>query len=165
MIVPELRDQGTSTRKNISVRDIRKRKSRGRYLTNVDWSTVKTQNDCDNKLAHFEELVKIGMDKIMPEKQVSIYPRDALWMSIKLKKLISQRQAAFNSNGKSSQYKALRNAVNTERKSCNAKYYTSKVQDLKGANPKQWWKKVNKLTGSTKKEHCDLLKQSASSRF
>ena len=134
-----------------------KRKSLWRYLTNVDWSTVKTQNDCDSKLAHFEELVKIGMDKIMPEKQVSIYSKDAPCMSIKLKKLISQRQTAFNSNGKSSQYKVLRNAVSRERKSCKTKYYTSKVQDLKDANPNQWWKEVKKLSGSTKKEHCDLL--------
>ena len=43
------------------------------------------------------------------------------------------------------------------RNSCKAKYYPSKVQDLKGASPKQWWKEVKKLSGSTKKEHCDLL--------
>ena len=36
-----------------------------------------------------------------------------------------------------------RNAVNKERKLCKAKYYTSKVQDLKGVNPRLWWKEVN----------------------
>ena len=34
--------------------------------------------------------------------------------------------------------------------------YASKVQALKGGNP-LWWKEVRKLSGSMKKEHCDLL--------
>ena len=97
------------------------------------------------------------MDNVMPEKHVRTYPRDAPWMSIKLRNLISKRQAIFHSKAKDSQYKLLRNAVNRERMSCKSKYYASKVQDLKGANPKQWWKEVKKLSGSTTKEHCDLL--------
>ena len=54
-------------------------------------------------------------------------------------------------------YKALRNVVNRERKSCKAKYYSSKVEDLKGTNPKQWWGEMKKLSGLSKKSSTNLL--------
>ena len=53
-------------------------------------------------------------------------------------------------------YKYYRNAVNKERKRCKAKYYASKVKDLKGVNPRQWWSEVNKLSGS-KKQNSSLF--------
>ena len=48
-------------------------------------------------------------------------------------------------------YRFYRNKVNKERKACKGKYYTSKVQDLKGVNPREWWKEINKLSGAKKK--------------
>ena len=53
-------------------------------------------------------------------------------------------------------YKFYRNAVNKERKLCKGKYYASKVQDLKGLNPRSWWKEVNKLSGA-KSQNVNLL--------
>ena len=87
------------------------------------------------KLAHFEELVKIGMENIMPEKQVSIYPKDAPWMSIKLKRLIRQHQTAFHSNRKSSQYKVLRNSVNREESPVRQSITPQKSKTLKVPAP------------------------------
>ena len=40
--------------------------------------------------------------------------------------------------------KALRNAVNRERKACKAEYYSSKVEELKGTNPEEWWREMKK---------------------
>ena len=37
------------------------------------------------------------------------------------------------------------------------KYYSSKVEDLKGTNPKQWWREMKKLSGSSKKSCSNLL--------
>ena len=72
-------------------------------------------------------------------------------MSVKLKEQIHLRQQAFHANKSGLMYKYYRNAVNKERKRCKAKYYTSKVKDLKGVNPRQWWSEVNKLSGSKRK--------------
>ena len=71
----------------------------------------------------------------MPEKQVSIYPKDAPWMSIKLRRLIRQRQTAFHSNGKSSQYKVLRNSVNREGSSVRQSITPEKSKTLKVRAP------------------------------
>ena len=101
----------------------------------------------------------------MSEKSIRIYPKDAPWITVKLKELIRLRQAAFHINKEGQQYKALRNAVNRERKLCKTRYYASKVQDLKGVNPRQWWKEVKKLSGSTKKNSFDLLNDLAVPEF
>ena len=66
------------------------------------------------------------------------------------------RQQAFCSNRHGLAYKFYRNAVNKERKLCKGKYYASKVQDLKGVNPRSWWKEVNKLSGA-KSQNVNLL--------
>ena len=56
----------------------------------------------------------------------------------------------------SSQFKYLRNLVNRERKACRARYYESKVQQLKGKNPKKWWDEVKRLSGA-KSRNGDLV--------
>ena len=67
-------------------------------------------------------------------------------MSVRPKELIHMRQQAFYSNRHGLAYKFYRNAVNKKRKLCKGKYFASKVQDLKGVNPRLWWKEVNKLS-------------------
>ena len=52
----------------------------------------------ESKLSVFDELVKIGMNNIMPEKSITVYSKDAPWITVKLKELIRLRQAAFHSN-------------------------------------------------------------------
>ncbi|CAB4016582.1 Hypothetical predicted protein [Paramuricea clavata] len=106
------------------------------------------QKDCECMLSAFDETVKIGMNSIMPIKSIKVYPKDAPWMTIKLKELIRLRQLAFHSNKEGSEYKTLRTKVNRERKTSKAKFYSFKVEDLKGKNPKQWWKEINRLSGA-----------------
>ncbi|CAH3105794.1 unnamed protein product, partial [Pocillopora meandrina] len=146
------------TRKKINIRDMResKKTSLGRYLSNVDWSCINMQSSCEGKLRIFNELITNGINNIMPERSIKVYPKDAPWMTLKLKELIRLRQNAFHSNKKGPVFRFYRNAVNRERKLCKAAYYTSKVQDLKGMNPRQWWKEINKLSGS-KKQNPNLL--------
>ena len=85
----------------------------------------------------FSKVVRIcGLDILMPEKQFRICTADTLRMTQRVKALILKRQKAFTMHGpESSQFKYLRNLVNQERKAC---YYESKVQQLKGKNPKKW---------------------------
>ena len=116
----------------------------------INWSVVTSQPTCEEKLQVFNEVIEIGMSNIMPERTIRVYPKDSPWMSVKLKELIRMRQQAFHANKSGLMYKYYRNAVNKERKRCKAKYYASKVKDLKGVNPRQWWSEVNKLSGKKK---------------
>ena len=80
------------------------------------WALIDT---CENMWTSFHELVRSGLDTIMPEKQIRIHPTDAPWMTQKLKSLILSRQKAFHMYGVySPQFKYYRNRVNRERKVC-----------------------------------------------
>ena len=152
-----------STRKCITVRDMResRKKSLGLYISNINWSTISAHNDVESMLSTFEEIVKVGMDKITPEKTIRIYPKDLPWMSTKLKELIMLRQAAFHTDKNGQHFKSLRNAVNRERKTCKGKFYGSKVHDKKGKDSRKWWKEVKKLSRSDKNSSSNLIDQLA----
>ena len=93
----------------------------------------------------------------MPLRQFCAFPADAPWMSQKLKSLIRKRQKTFCKNGPDSHlFKFYRNAVNRERKLCKAKYYDSKIQQMKGEHPKVWWKEVKRISGMSSRS-VDLL--------
>ena len=147
ILEPKSRVPNQHTRKSVTVRDMREstRASLGHYFSSIDWSCVETQDTCEEKLKVFRNLIGIGLENIMPEKTIKVYPKDAPWMSVKLKELIRQRQAAFHSN---KYYKFYRNVVNRERKKSKAIYYSTKVQDLKGVNPRKWWQEICKLRGA-----------------
>ena len=152
-VAPKVRDAADNTRISITTRDTRESKkvSLGRYLCNIDWACVYNQSACEEKLNIFLQIIQIGIDNIMPERTRKVHPKDAPWMTIKLKELIRSRQEAFHADRHGPVYRFYRNKVNKERKACKGKYYTSKVQDLKGVNPREWWKEINKLSGAKKK--------------
>ena len=84
---------------------------------------------------------------------------DVPWMNESLKSLIMKRQKAFCAYGPdSAQFKYFRNLVNRQRKICRGKYYESKIQHLKGENPKRWWDETKRLCG-LKTSHSDLASQ------
>ena len=60
--------------------------------------------------------------------------------------MIRARQEAL-SLGDMATFRLLRNQVNRERKSCRAKYYDSRVKQLKECDPSGWWKEIKKLSG------------------
>ena len=155
---PKERIPNQETRKYISIRDKRdSNKARlRRYFRNINWSCVTYQPSSEEKLNVFSNLGDIGINNIMPERSIRVYPKDCPWMSVRLKKLIRMRQQAFDSNRHGLASKFYRNAVTKERKLYKGKYYASKVQDLKGVNPCSWWKEFNKLSGA-KSENVNLL--------
>ena len=69
-------------------------------------------------------------------------------MTQNLKSLILKRQRAFAKYGGNFRiFKFFRNAVNRDRKVCKSRYYESRVQQMKGANPKGCWREVKILSG------------------
>ena len=158
-VVPKVRTPRQASKKSITVRDTRtsKKNSLGRYLNSIDWSVINVHDEYETKYDMFTKLVKIGLDNIMPEKSLKVYPTDVPWMTTKLKDLIRLRQLAFHADRNSFRFKFYRNAVNRERKRCKSLYYSSKVESLKGSNPRCWWKEVRKLSGSVKSNDSDVM--------
>ena len=110
----------------------------------MDWPLLFTSlESCEDLLGAFQEVIRTGLDLLMSVKRIRVNSADAPWMTQKLKSLILKRQEAFSINGANSAlFKFYRNVVNRKRKTCKAEYYKYRVQQMKGENPKAWWKEV-----------------------
>ena len=92
-----------------------------------------------------ESIINFGLDTLLSIKTKINFSNEPPWMSQSLKQLIRRRQRALNQSGQSI-FRALRNQVNRERKTCRAKFYKSKVEHLKNCSPATCWKEVKKLS-------------------
>ncbi len=88
----------------------------------------------------------LGLSYILPEKRCLVQPNDHPWINEDLCCLIQLRQhACFSRNH--TLFKFYRNRVNRKRKTCQANYYKTKVDNLKQSNLKHWWREVKRISG------------------
>ena len=114
---------------------------------------------CEEKWQVFQDVIRSGLDTIMPVKPLKICTADVPWMNESLRSLIMKRQKAFCAYGpESAQFKYFRNLVNRQRKICRGKYCDSKIQHLKRENPKRWRNESKRLCG-IKTSHSNLASQ------
>lgn len=151
MVLPKARASNSNTRNVISKRDSRAscKRAMGRFLSSMDWPLLlNSLESCEDSSKVFQDVIHIGLDFLMPVRKIRVIPADPIWMSQKLKSLILKRQEAFSKNGADSVlFRFYRNAVNRERKTCKANYYKLRVQQMKGENPKAWWREVKRISG------------------
>jgi len=149
LLEPKQRNkQNTSSRRSFTRTDTRASRKRGlgRYFGSIDWSILDSAHECESKLQLFHNLVKIGLDTIMPLKTFRLHVNDPPWVTAEFKTLIKARQKAF-AQGDIEGYRHLRNITNRERKVCRGKFYASKVANLKTTKPSQWWREVKMIAG------------------
>ena len=117
------------------------------YLESVDLDTILNSADsCEGKTLLLEQIIKTGLDHVMPMRTRKVHSTEPPWITSSLKNLLQKRQSAL-SRGDDQMFRELRNRVNRERKMCRANYYQAKVQHLKKCKPSEWWKEVKKLSG------------------
>ncbi|KAL9960493.1 hypothetical protein ACROYT_G033961 [Oculina patagonica] len=154
-----IRDKSSKPkRKVIKTRDKRPSKVAevGRFLHQVPWSGLFSQDQSsEDKLRILTEVINFGLNTIMPERSVTVHETDRPWLTSQLKALIARRQKAFAS-GNELLYKMLRNKVNRERKRCRRVYYENKVKDLRDSKPRNWWREIKQLCGTTSNTGRDL---------
>ena len=87
---------------NHQIRDIRDTyKARlTRYFANIGWQCVTNQPIYEEKLQLnlYSNLVEIGISSILSERSNKAYPKDAPWISVKLKELIRLHHQDFYPN-------------------------------------------------------------------
>ena len=136
-----------ASRKQILRRDTRKQETRARPLLLRNRLVAgRVHAELRAKLQLFTDVVKTGLDTIVPIKKSMIHTRDAPWVSPEFKELVKPRQKAFN-DGDVNRFHYYRNAVNRERKTLRGRYYASKVSQLKYSKPNQWWNSVKRIAG------------------
>ena len=103
------------------------------------------------KRQYFEELVRLGINTITPIKKSALHVLDPPWITADFKELVKNRQAAFNSGNIS------RNRVNRKRKTCWAKFYSSRLKYPKSTQPKRWWNEGKQVAGVVPRTGSDDL--------
>ena len=107
----------------IKSRDLRatKRLAMRKYLEEVDVkSIIDAKRSCERKTQMLESIINFGLDTLLPIKTKIKFSNEPPWMSQSLKQLIRRRQRALNQSDQSI-FRALRNQVNRQRKTCRAK--------------------------------------------
>ena len=154
-----VRESGQNPTKFMLKRDTRasRKAELERYLSAIDWPPLLSSlYCCEDMLNVIYKALRTGLDLLMPIKKVRVNTSDVPWMTQHLKSLILKRQKAFHEHViKAVQYKFYHNAVNSERKSCKAVFYETKVQSMKEENPKAWWGEVKRF--STARAHSGAL--------
>ncbi|CAB4037312.1 Hypothetical predicted protein, partial [Paramuricea clavata] len=115
----------------------------------IPWDILSSIPSNDQKLYFLTSIINYGLNLIMPERSIKVHPNDRPWVNSNLKSLINRRQKAFASDNVTL-FKMLRNKVNRERKRCRKSYYQSKVHNLRNTNPRDWWREVKQLCGTSK---------------
>ena len=149
-LYPKQREFISTTKKVIYKRDTRpsRKQMLGNFLNQIDWHLLDRLTSCSEKNDLFTGIISTGLNYIMPEKGVIFHRNDPPWITEDFKRVIKHRQRAFSS-GNSIAFKFYRNKANKMRKSCRAKYYSSKVENLKQLKPKEWWREAKRLCGMT----------------
>ena len=149
-LYPKQREFISTTKKVIYKRDTRpsRKQMLGNFLNQIDWHLIDRLTSCSEKNDLFTGIISTGLNYIMPEKGVIFHRNDPPWITEDFKRVIKHRQRAFSS-GNSIAFKFYRNKANRMRKSCRAKYYSSKVEHLKQLKPKEWWREAKRLCGMT----------------
>ena len=133
-----------------------KRASVGRFFLQVPWSDLLSPDlSCELKLRTLPDIINLGLNTIMPERSTKVYKTERPWLSVQLKQLIARRQKAFAS-GNQYLFKILSIKANRERKRCRKVYYENKVEGLRAFRPRDWWREVKQLCGSSKFTERDM---------
>ena len=78
------------------------------------------------------------------------------WVDDKFRLLIRQRQYAWQHNDMV-RYKALRNQAQRMAVKLRSNYYSRRVDSLRRAGPRQWWREIKRLTGQPHQSSLDRL--------
>ena len=87
------------------------------YLKEVEVpALLDTVYFCEGKVSLLEEVIKTGLDSVLPLRSKTVQLNEPPWVNSTLKNLIAKHQTALTQE-RTLEFKQLRNQVNRERKS------------------------------------------------
>ena len=112
-------------------------------LSSINWSPLYSMDSCNDTFHYFLFIVNGIVDLYLPMKRIESDSSDKPWVTPEIKRLISKRQAAWNS-GNNIMFRLYRNKVNTLCKRARSRFYNSNVADCFESNPHKWWSNIKK---------------------
>ena len=124
----------------------------GKWLADINWTTLYREVSCEQKMAIFQNVLKTGLDLFFPLRTVKLHDKDKPWVTHEFKKIILNRQKAYH-DGKIEQYHYLRNLSHRQCAKLRSAYLRKMTDQLKSnPNPKKWCECIIQLAGYPKKK-------------
>ena len=98
-VQPKARIKSNSSTTTIQSRDMRpsKRLAMRTYLEWVDLDTILNSADsCEDKTSLLEQIIKTGLDHVMPMRTRKVHSTEPPWITSSLKNLLQRRQSALS---------------------------------------------------------------------
>jgi hypothetical protein len=131
------------------------RRSITEALSSVNWSPMYHLGSCDEQFQYFSSLVDGIVDRYLPLKRIKSDSSDKLWITPKIKRLISKRQVTWRRENKP-MFRFYRNINNLCRRA-RSKYYTNNVANTTQSNPRKWWSAVKNIAGLAPSKNVSTL--------
>ena len=140
--------QCANSRSTRMVRDTRSsnRKLVFEALSSINWSPLYRMASCNDKFHYFSFIVNSIVDQYLPMRRLKSDSSDKPWVTTEIKRLISKRQAAWNS-GNNTMFLFYRNKVNMLCKRARSRFYNNNVADCFESNPHKWWSSMKNIAG------------------
>ena len=119
----------------------------GRWIQQQTWEEIYKCHDIDLKAVIFQNMIKEKLDEFLPTKMIKICSEDKPWINQQLKNLDRKCKREFFKHWKSEKWINLRQHFEEKCQKAKEDYYENTVEDLKSANPSQWYSKVKRMGG------------------
>ncbi|XP_072021201.1 uncharacterized protein [Amphiura filiformis] len=120
----------------------------GRWIQDQSWSEVHECNGTQNKMDAMYSVLNKGMELYFPTKLLKIHQTDKPWITPRIKKLISKRQAEFEAH-ETSKWRQLRNEVKREIEKAKVNYNANRVRKLQKTEPRKWYQQIKCMLNSS----------------
>lgn len=126
-------------------------KSFGIWIQNQDWAEVFNSTGVQNKTDSFYQLLNNAVESHFPMVTKKLHVTDQPWITPKIKKLITERQKAFQENN-TIKWRRIRNKIKRLIDKAKTRYYTERVRKLQQNDIRSWHQQVKVMTRNNNSE-------------
>lgn len=120
----------------------------GQWVGRSPWTEVITADDVCTKWDNYVTTTTQVYHHFFPTKTTIVHPSDVPWITLRIKRLMRQRNNTQHSNN-INLYRRILNLVIREIRSTKISFYPTIIHHLKEASVSQWFTKINDIWDKT----------------
>jgi len=97
------------------------------------------------------EYINFCVDRVIPTKEVKIFPNNKPWISKDMKRLLNNKKRAFMQDDRE-KVKHIQKEINQKTRQCKADYKEKVERQFQQSDLRQAWQGVNTMIGKTKRQ-------------
>ena len=151
---PTLKPKTKTVKEKVLIRKFKKSAMMefGSWLTKFDWSVLLSISDVNEKVAYFNNIIWIMIDKFFPLVKVVMTNNDKEWITPKIKGLVAERQRAHLKRNFKKRDNLARQ-IKHEAKEAKIKLGKSKSELFRNSNAKEWYRHISKIINNGKRSN------------